>query len=62
VGQPSYRYGRGGDIYGTFPEFELGGTNDADNRGVWIPTTVLDQYEATLAEWFGVTTADLNFV
>ena len=45
---------KGGQIYGAFPEFQLGGPNDTDVRGRWIPTISIDQYGATLCEWFGI--------
>ncbi len=50
---------KGGDLYGTFPDLSLGGPNDTGNRGVLIPTTSLDQFGATLGNWFGVTPADM---
>ncbi len=53
---------KGGDLYGTFPTLALQGPDDANNRGVWIPTTSIDQYGATLATWFGVDPAKLTAV
>jgi uncharacterized protein (DUF1501 family) len=49
----------GGDFYGMFPTLALAGPDDSGNEGRWIPTTSLDQYAGTLANWFGVPTADL---
>jgi uncharacterized protein (DUF1501 family) len=53
---------KGGDIYGTLPVFTLGGPNDAGSNGRWIPTTSIDQYGATLAQWFGVSPSGLTSV
>jgi len=50
---------KGGQFFGNFPLLALGGSNDANNRGVLIPTTAVDQYGATLAQWFGVGAGNL---
>jgi uncharacterized protein (DUF1501 family) len=53
----------GGDIYGSFPKFDLNGPDDTgDGRGRWIPTTSVDQYAATLCSWLGVAAADLQTI
>jgi len=50
---------QGGKFYGTFPSLVLGSENDANQRGTLIPTTSIAQYGATLAQWFGVSAANL---
>ena len=49
----------GGKMYGTFPTLALGGPDDSGSNGRWVPTTGSVQYAATLAQWFGVTSAQL---
>lgn len=49
----------GGKFYGQYPNLALGGPNDANTRGTLIPTTSVDQYGATLAQWFGVAPANM---
>jgi uncharacterized protein (DUF1501 family) len=53
---------QGGQIFGAFPTFELGGPNDTDTRGRWIPSTSIDQYGATLCTWFGIPASALATV
>jgi uncharacterized protein (DUF1501 family) len=60
---------RGGNFYGQpgangslFPALQLSGPNDTDSRGRWIPTVAVDQYAATLATWYGLSSTDLATV
>ena len=48
-----------GGVYGQMPEFALGGPDDANNRGVWIPKISTSQFGATLGRWFGATPGEL---
>jgi uncharacterized protein (DUF1501 family) len=53
---------KGGQFYGNFPLLAPGGSDDAGTRGVLLPTTAVDQYGATLAQWFGVPQSSLSTV
>jgi uncharacterized protein (DUF1501 family) len=50
---------KGGQMYGTFPTLALGGPDDSGSNGRWVPTTASVQYASTLAQWFGVSAAQL---
>lgn len=63
----------GGDFYGgnttngtPFPTLVNNGPDDCDigpdARGRWIPTTSVEQYAGTLANWFGLQAADVPYV
>jgi len=50
---------KGGQMYGTFPTLALGGPDDSGSNGRWVPSTASVQYASTLAQWFGVSAAQL---
>ena len=56
----------GNAVYGSYPNMTPGGPDDTDGgsspRGRWIPTTSVEQYAATLATWYGLSSADLSGV
>ena len=51
---------QGGRFYGQFPSLALGGADDANTRGTLVPTTSVDQYAATMAQWFGVSAQNVG--
>lgn len=53
---------KGNKMYGTFPALLPNGPDDEGGEGRWIPTTAVDQYAATLAQWFGLPAANLPAV
>jgi len=46
-------------FYGEYPTLAFKGPEDSD-QGRWIPTIAVDQYAATLAQWFGVSAGALR--
>lgn len=52
---------KGGQTYGHLPTLAINGPDDT-STGRWIPTLSVDEYSATLAKWFGLSSADLNEV
>lgn len=49
----------GGRILGRFPELELGGSDDLNTQGVWIPTTAVTQMAAGIGTWMGLDTSQV---
>ncbi len=52
----------GGRMYGTFPNLAIAGPDDVGNRGLWLPSTSVEQYGATMSSWFGVNSVQLDSV
>ncbi len=53
---------RGGNVYGKFPQMVIDGPDTLNNQGQLLPSTSVDEYTATLASWFGVSSTDIPLV
>ena len=53
---------RGGKVYGSMPDFDLGGSSDLTGQGIWIPTTSVTQMTAGIGSWMGLNASQLNTV
>ncbi len=49
-------------VFGAYPDVTLGGNQDVDTNGRWIPTTAVEEYIGAVATWYGVAPADLPYV
>lgn len=49
----------GGQIHGDLPDLTIGGVDDVEDTGRFIPKYSVDQYAATLAKWMGMTDSDM---
>lgn len=52
----------GGQLYGDWPSFEIGGEDDTGDKGRIIPKLSINQYGASLAQWMGLSASDINTV
>ena len=53
---------KGGQMYGKFPTLALAGPDDSGSNGRWVPSTASVQYASILAQWFGVSVAQLPLI
>ena len=53
---------RGGRILGTMPTFDLGGPDDVNGFGCWIPTTSVTQFTSAVGQWIGLNSSQLASV
>ncbi len=49
----------GGSLYGSWPEYAVGGSDDVGDKGRIIPSLSLNQYGAALGSWMGLSNSDL---
>jgi uncharacterized protein (DUF1501 family) len=51
-------------LQGTYPDVTLGGVQDIDNAnlGRWIPSTAVEEYVGSIAQWYGVAAGDMSYV
>lgn len=48
--------------HGIYPTPQLGGPDDVDEKGRFIPTTASEEYVGSIARWHGVAEADMPYV
>ena len=53
---------RGSKVQGAYPNQALGGPDDSNTDGRWIPTIAIEEYVGAIAQWHGVSSADMSYV
>jgi uncharacterized protein (DUF1501 family) len=51
-----------GKAHGRYPDMTFGGPEDSSNDGRWIPSIATEEYIGAIAQWYGVSPADLPYV
>jgi uncharacterized protein (DUF1501 family) len=51
-----------GKVHGRYPNLAFGGPEDSSNDGRWIPSIATEEYIGAIAQWYGVSPADLPYV
>lgn len=51
-----------GKIHGRYPDMSFGGPEDSAGDGRWIPSIATEEYVGAIAQWYGVSAADLPYV
>ncbi|PVM91959.1 DUF1501 domain-containing protein [Caulobacter endophyticus] len=49
-------------VHGRYPDTTYGGAEDAYNDGRWIPSIAVEEYIGAIAQWYGVSAADMPYV
>ena len=52
----------GQTVHGRYPDQTLGGPDDANNDGRWIPSIAIEEYVGAIAGWYGVAASDMPYV
>lgn len=49
-------------VHGAYPTPVLGGPDDINTDGRWLPTISIEEYVGAIAQWHGVAAADMGYV
>ncbi len=52
----------GSKVLGQYPNPAMGGPDDISSDGRWIPSTAIEEYIGAIAQWHGVSSADMGYV